>query len=323
MIYPPRWLVRLAGNGPARLATFGWTALRRRPELIGGFHLQLNALAATWLARLIGARSAYFCVGGPREVVDGGVWSESQLFGRLPGPDPVLERRLLQAVRETDLVITMGSRACAYFAARTLPERCHVVAGGIDTDRFGPTTAAPDVDLLFVGRLAPIKRVDLFLRTVALVKQSVGTVRAAVVGDGPLRPDLEDLASRLGLAGHVTFTGRHDDVASWLRRAKVFMLTSESEGLSLSLMEAMCCGVAPVVADVGDLKDLVTDGESGYVVGERTPEAFAAPVLALLQDPERLARTRAAALRAAAPYTDAEATARWNRILAGLREEQA
>ena len=63
----------MVGGTPARLLTFAWLALRERPHVLGGFHLLLNGLVTQLLARLCGARSLYFCGGGPTEVLDGGV----------------------------------------------------------------------------------------------------------------------------------------------------------------------------------------------------------------------------------------------------------
>jgi glycosyltransferase involved in cell wall biosynthesis len=220
-------------------------------------------------------------------------------------------------VRATDLIVGMGTQTTRYFESHGLEGRCHVVAGGIDPALFQPSAAAPDLDIVFVGRLVPIKRVDLFLQAMRHVAAAAPELRVAVIGDGPLRTDLEALTRQLGLAGHVTFAGQQERVSDWLRRAKIFMLTSESEGLSLSLMEAMTCGVAPVVADVGDLGDLV-GGDRGFLVRERTAEAFASPAIALLKDPERLQRVRSAAAAAAASYSVESTTARWETILPGL-----
>src|SRR5688572_2360354 len=110
-IYPPMWLRRCIGRVPARLLVFAWVAIRTRPHVIGAFHLLFNGLFASLLARCLGARSMYFCVGGPAEMLSGGIWSENRFFERLPSPDPTVERWLIEAVGTNDLVITMGTRA--------------------------------------------------------------------------------------------------------------------------------------------------------------------------------------------------------------------
>jgi glycosyltransferase involved in cell wall biosynthesis len=149
------------------------------------------------------------------------------------------------------------------------------------------------------------------------VAAEVPGLRAVVVGDGVLRVSLESMASIFGLGGHVTFTGHQPDVASWLQRSRIFMLTSDSEGLALSLMEAMTCGAVPVVSAVGELPTLVEHGENGYVVSGREPHAFAAPVLQLLKAPEDLERFSSAAVRASRRFELQAVAAEWERAFDG------
>ena len=315
-IYPPRWLSRTVGKVPTRLLTFSWVGLRRRPDVIGGFHLLLNGLLAAFLSRLTGARSLYFCGGGPREVLGGGYISPNRLFGKLDGPDEAIEERLLRAVSHIDDVITMGTGAIDFFRDRGVHTAFHVVPGGFDGERFSPAVDPPRYDLILVGRLTEVKRVDLFLEAVLRLKESLPGVTAAVLGDGPLRNDLERLAADLGVDENVDFLGQHGQVEHWLKQARLFVLTSDSEGLSLAMMEAMLCGLPPVVSDVGDLGDMVEDGVNGNLVPTRTPEAFASCFKTILTDPDRLARFSEAARRSAGRYA-VENTARlWDGILA-------
>jgi L-malate glycosyltransferase len=316
VIHPPRWLQRAVGGVPARLLTFVVHAFKGRPDWVGGFHLLINGLVAGVVARVVGARSLYFCVGGPAEVLNGGLLGENRLFSRLEVPDPVTERLLLRAVDDFDLVVTMGEGARAFLAERTTAKRIRVHSGGIDGRRFHPREdGPPETDLVFVGRLAPIKRVDLFLRVVAQAVAARPGTTAKIVGEGALRPGLEALARELGIAKSVRFLGQRNDVEEQLRGARVFMLTSQSEGLALSVMEAMMCGLPAIVPAVGDLADLVKNGINGFVVKGSRPEDFAAPLVALLASPDRLASFRQASLRSAEPYTQAAGMAMWDSIL--------
>jgi glycosyltransferase involved in cell wall biosynthesis len=320
---PPAWVRRIAGGTGARLLTFVALALRTRPHVVGGFHLLLNGLVALPLARLIGARAFYFCGGGPTEVLGGGVWSQNRLFTLMETPDAVVERRLLNAVRGFDVVVTMGRRAIDYFRSRGVDTTFRVVSGGMDSARFSPSGEPPQTDLILVARLSAVKRGDLFLRAVALAAAAHPEVSALIVGSGPLSAELERLAADLGLAGRVSFVGHQLDVEAWLRRARVFVLTSDSEGLSLALMEAMMCGLPAVVSDVGDLPELVEEGVNGFLVRERTPEAFADAILRLLEDPARLAAFSANARRSALRYDTAETARLWDGILTEGRDTEA
>lgn len=316
-IYPPPWLARVVGLVPARLAVFFFTGLRKPAHVTGGFHLLVNGLGAALLGRLTGSRAFYFCVGGPAEVENGGLLSESRLFSKMETPDPIVERYLLKAVAAFDLVITMGTRAGGYFRERGVQTTFHRISGGIDTARFRPSLTPRTIDLIFVGRLVPVKRIDLLLETIKYVHDVLPEVRATIVGDGPLRKCLEQQARELGIGASAVFVGHQRDVAAWIQQARLFVLTSDSEGLSLSLVEAMLCGLPAIVSAVGDLGDLVEDDVNGYLVSDRSPQAFAARIVDLLTDSDRWTRFSQAARSSAERYGIAEASALWSALLAG------
>jgi len=322
-LFPPRWLIRLAGATTARLLVFGYMAIRGRPHIVGGFHIEVNALLATILAPLIGARSIYFCVGGPAEVVDGGISGEGTLLGGMGTPDRLVEQRLLRGVAACDVVITMGSGAAAFYRQRGVSNSIQTMPGAIDGSEFRPADGHPRIDLMLVGRLVEIKRVDLFLRAVACVSEKVPTVKAAVVGDGPLGVLLQRLADDLGISHCVEFWGFRKDVGECLRQARIFVLTSRSEGLALSLMEAMTCGLPAVVANVGDLGDLVEDGVNGHLVTERSAEAFADRIVDLLADSAKYAAFSLAARRSAQRFETAAAVKQWDELLGSLNGRAA
>ena len=315
-LHPPAWMQRMLGGVPSRLLVFIWTALRRRPHWVGGFHMLLNGLVAALFARLAGARSIYFCVGGPMELIGGGALSENRLFAKMGRADETVEAQLVRAVGAFDLVVTMGSRAIDYFRRRGVQARYHVVSGGIDAS-FDPTPLPTTSDLVLVGRLVEVKRIDLYLRAVAIAARQKPGLTATVVGDGPLRGAMEALARELGIAGQVRFAGHQTDVPRWLRQSRLFVLTSDSEGLALSLMEAMTCGLPAIVSNVGDLGDLVEHGVNGFLVSERTPEAFAERIVELLLKPERLRAFSTAARQAALRHATPRVVEQWNDILAG------
>ena len=314
-IYPSPALVRTVGEVPARLLTFLRTGIRFRPQIVGGFHLLVNGLAAVLLGKVIGAYTMYICVGGPREVQDGGVWTDNRIFRKLGAPDLRIERKLLKAVAAFDLVITMGKGAVRYFRSRGIDTRFHVISGGMDSSRYRPSGEAPSADLIIVCRLGPVKRIDRFLDVVRRVKETIPGVSAIVVGDGPLRSDLERMAADLGIGENVTFAGHQTDVGAWLRKARIFVLTSESEGLSLALMEAMLCGLPAVVPRVGDLEELVEDGVNGYLIEEKTADAFVRRIVDLLSDPDRLAGFSRAARSSSERYDTCAVGREWELVL--------
>jgi len=314
VIHPPFWLIRCVGQVPARLIVFVVTAVRHRPDFVGGFHLLPNGLVALLLARFIGSWCVYFCGGGPREVEDGGFRSESRSLRFLKAPDAGLERKLLRAVDEIDLVITMGRGAQGFFRSRGVRSRNEVVPGGIDSLRFQFDDQPKKYDLILIGRLHPVKRIDLFLRTVRKLAETNPDVSAVVVGGGELESSLRGLAVELGVGDRVTFAGQQPDVGPWLAQSRVFVLTSESEGLSLALMEAMTAGLPCVVANVGEMGELVEHGSTGFLVDEDSPEAFCFFLEQLLSSESVREQFSMASKKAASRLTTAETAKRWDRI---------
>ncbi len=121
----------------------------------------------------------------------------------------------------------------------------------------GARADAGDVVVTISGRLAPIKRVELALESVALARAAGAPVRLLVVGDGELRPELEAQATELGLGGAVTFAGFQSDMPSVVAATDIALLTSDNEGTPVALIEA-AAGARPAVAvDVGGVRHVV------------------------------------------------------------------
>jgi glycosyltransferase involved in cell wall biosynthesis len=138
-----------------------------------------------------------------------------------------------------------------------------------------------------VSRLVPEKGVDVFLRAAARVAGELPDVQFVVVGDGPLRADLEALARRLGLAGRVEFLGYRAEAPALIAALDVLVVSSLSEGSPLVVLEARHAGVPVVASRVGGLPDQVRDGEDGLLVPPGDDDALAAGLSALLAEPRR------------------------------------
>lgn len=147
-------------------------------------------------------------------------------------------------------------------------------------------------------------------------------IKSIVVGDGPDRPSLERMAAELGIQQNVRFVGHQDNVEEWLRRSRILVLTSDSEGLAQVLIQGMMCGLPAVVSDVGDLGDLVSSGVNGYLVNELTPEAFAECFLLIHHDPKRLNEFGRTAHQTAMRYEMENVIRQWDAIFQNLHGMQ-
>lgn len=317
-IYPSRLLIKYAGRTPARLMTFIWLGIRTKPDIIGGLHLLVNGLTAIILSKMIGAKALYSCCGGPTECEGGGYKSENHLFCRLTGPDPFIERSLLKAVSEADLVITRGSTAINFFKKHHVQSNFHIIPGGMDGALFSPSSLPFQYDLITVGNLVPRKRVDIFLDIVAKVHTLRPKTKAVILGDGPLKEVLIAQASELDLQDVVTFAGYQTDVASWLKLTRIFVLTSEAEGLSQAMIQAMLCGLPTVASHVGEVEELVHHGQNGFLIPDLNAEDFSQSIVKLLENQQMFTNFSKAA-RTAAQRCDVHNLAQtWDVILSDI-----
>ena len=137
--------------------------------------------------------------------------------------------------------------------------------------------------IVYVGRLVPVKRLDVLLRAVAEAVSRGAALRLALVGDGEMRSDLEGLAAELGLTGRVVFMGYRRDLPRIFAAADVAALSSISEGTPVSLIEAAAAGVPAVATAVGGVSEVVSS-ETGFVVRPDDLSGFAEALTRLAGD---------------------------------------
>jgi glycosyltransferase involved in cell wall biosynthesis len=138
-----------------------------------------------------------------------------------------------------------------------------------------------------VGRLVPIKGHEWLLRAAPRVLAEFPHATFVFLGEGPLLGQLQQLAARLGISGHVMFLGSRQDVPECLAAFDLFAFPSLNEGMGRALIEAMATGLPAVAARVGGIPDVVADGETGLLVPARDEAALADALLKLLRDPAR------------------------------------
>ncbi len=153
-----------------------------------------------------------------------------------------------------------------------------------------------------VCRLQPEKGVDVFLRAAALARTQIPHAWFVVIGDGPLRGELEALGDELELGECVQWLGFRPDARALIGTLDVLAVSSHSEGMPLVIFEAFGAGVPIVASAVGGIPDQVRDGREGLLVPPGDPIALAGALVRVVGDPELSARLRCAALRRAAQF---------------------
>ena len=254
-----------------------------------------------------------------------GVWHKASLAARMAGvprvihtehgrlkPEP-LQTRIVDgiAARRTDRVVAVSAQLAEELPVtlRVPREKIVTVANGVDTGTFQPQPdngvlrrelgIAPDAPIIgSIGRLNHIKGYDVMIEAFARFRamQSHPDAVLVVAGHGADRAALDARVVELGLSEHVRLLGWRDDVHDMHAAFTIFTMSSRSEGTSISLLEAMSAGIAPVVTDVGGNAAVLGPalGREALVPSE-APDALAERWAALLGDAARRTRTAAAA----------------------------
>lgn len=184
--------------------------------------------------------------------------------------------------RRADRVIAISDAVKRYMAGSGLGipvEKIETIYYGIDAGQYAARSGGPppaELTIGFVGRLVPQKDIATLLRGFALFAAESVNARLLIVGEGPLRRDLEQLADELGISARVNWAGFREDIAAVMGSFDIFALTSRYEGLGLVLLEAMAAGVAVTATRVGAIPEVVVDGETGVLIGAGKPHELAA-----------------------------------------------
>lgn len=192
--------------------------------------------------------------------------------------------RIANRLTDRVLGVSEDSAALCRLQDRRSAERIVPLWNGIDIDRFdyrGPSTVPVGIS---VARLSPEKDFATLLRAVWILVKDRPEFRLQIVGDGSERPKLEALCRELRLEDHVQFLGERSDVPELLRNAGFFVSSSKSEGISLTILEAMAVGLPVVTTRVGGSPEIVVDGGTGRLVDSQCPDQLALAMRDMLND---------------------------------------
>jgi len=268
------------GNDPGAILRLARALRAARAEVVhahdwGGY---LDIMSAAWLARV---PVAVHTVHGRYMSYPPGRFTDLKKSLR-----HFCERR---AARRFGNTICVSDALRAHVAEEVgIPESVmHTIANGVAVPplRRERVAQAGALRLVTVGRLAAVKNFALLIRAFAPLAARWPQLSLSIVGDGPERGALEKLAVELGLTGAVHFLGFRSDIDELLAQSDVFVLTSLSEGIPMSILEAMKSGLPVVATRVGGVPATVAEGETGILVESGDERALTRALATLIEYP--------------------------------------
>ncbi len=191
-------------------------------------------------------------------------------------------------VRRADLIGVRGSHSREYIA-RTAGVDQRKIFATPDIHDFDkaptPGDTAKDFDLIFIGYYTRAKRIDILLEVMDRLRRRIPDVKLALIGDGPLREMVTAIIARLDLKDNVERFGYVESIFPYLHRSRLFVMTSQTEGLPTVLLEAMGCGLPFVVPDVGDMRDFAVHEKNALLYEPLNIEQCADACARVLSDP--------------------------------------
>jgi glycosyltransferase involved in cell wall biosynthesis len=202
--------------------------------------------------------------------------------------------------RESAQVVAV-SQHTRQLAERYYPVDIQVIPNGVDLSRLdpGPIRVGDPPLVVFAGRFMPQKNPLQFVQTLAELKDL--NWQCAMIGDGALRPDIEDKIQNLGLNDRIKLTGwlTPDEVTQWLSKSDILFMPSLSEGLPVVGVQSLAMGLCIVASEIGGFIDLVDQGVNGYLVETGNTQEYKRALQEVLSAPERLFAFRQASRKKA------------------------
>jgi L-malate glycosyltransferase len=187
-----------------------------------------------------------------------------------------------------DVIINMGIQ----------PDKIVITPIGVDTQRFQPEVRSETIKqsdlsgncirIICTRNLAAVYDVETLIKAIPFVIEKFSQLQFIILGDGVLKKELQNLANRLGISGKVSFIGQvsHDDLIHYLNSSDIYVSTSLSDGTSISLLEAMSCGLPCIVSNIPANKPWIKEGENGLLFKPGNDKELAEKIVCILDNKE-------------------------------------
>lgn len=266
-----------------------------RPDVVIAFMLEVYCVT---LASLIGVSVPVIS----SERID------PHFFGRAKG----LLRWLL--LRRTTHLVVQTVRIKDFYSAK-LQSRTTIIPNPVTDKVFSLTPTLKQKRIIAVGRLAYQKNYPMMFRAFAKVHHDFPDWQLVVYGNGPQKEEIRGVIERLGMEGHIILAGKSDHVVEEMNKSSLFVMSSDYEGMSNALLEAVCVGLPVISTDVSGAKDLITEGVNGYIVPVGNERALTLALSSMLSSPEKMDEMGRQSKALAPRFREEQIVGQWEELI--------
>jgi glycosyltransferase involved in cell wall biosynthesis len=309
---------------PIKLIRLLHLSLTKKPFLIHSYLLFPHGYLAFIAGKLTGKKVGVSLLAGPVEVYifGGSPINKYKYCQPLPQLN-IINKIVIHILKNFDVITVSGTYTKDFLIRNGVDNKKIFMLPHVVDERFRPLNIQKDYDIIFVGRLAPVKHIETLIQATEQIKKALPSIHVAIVGDGEERDKLEKLTRDLGLTEQIDFVGYQTNTWDWYNRSRLSVVTSEREGFPYTVIESLKCGVPVVTSNCGDVCDIVEDAFNGFIIlsDYQDYNGFSEAILKLLLHPEHLADYSVNALHSIEFLSSSLVAAVWKKIISSVAEE--
>jgi len=242
--------------------------LFKRVDIILSIHFLMHGVYGYYLSKIFRKKHIFLFIESPRKYTK--------------------DRLMIKMLKDAYLVGVRGSDSMKYLVDKGIAQsKIFIPPNEFEVKDIGISKEKKIYDLIYIGNFVNVKDLPLWVDTVECVKRDIPDIKCVMVGDGERFNDIKERIHSKGLKDNIELVGRKNNVNEYIKKSKLLLMTSKSEGLPMVVVECMAYGVPAVVPNVGDVKDLVTHGKNGIIVNKRDAKEFAKEIINILEDEKK------------------------------------
>ncbi|MCF8234179.1 MAG: glycosyltransferase family 4 protein [Melioribacteraceae bacterium] len=182
----------------------------------------------------------------------------------------IRRKSIFYMYRKVDAITVTGTKSKKFLTTCGInSKKVFILPNAIDVDKFIQNKSMPkEFDVISLGRLSPEKALINFVEIIKLIKMDIPNVKVAIAGKGPEEKVIRKKITEYGLEENIAIIGYVDSIVEFYNKARIFILTSRSEGLPRTVLEAMSCGIPCIASNVGDMEDIIEHEVNGFLVND-------------------------------------------------------